>query len=59
VNLGSRRLSDGWQDIAFDTRLRQWNLGFNVLELTFSYAAPQPSSGDKPVSAAIDWIAVE
>ena len=59
ANLGSRRLSDGWQEITFDSRLRQWNLGFNVLELTFAYAAPLPSSGDKRVSAAIDWIAVE
>ncbi len=59
ANLGSRRLADGWQEIAFDSRLRHWNVGFNVLDLTFSYSVAVPSSGDRRVSAAIDWIAVE
>jgi hypothetical protein len=60
ANLGARRLADGWQEIAFDTRLRHWNVGFNVLDLTFSSAETMAlSSGERRVSAAIDWIAVE
>ena len=59
ANLGSRRLADGWQEIAFDSRLRHWNVGFNVLDLTFSHSVAVPPSADRRVSAAIDWIAVE
>jgi hypothetical protein len=59
ANLGSRRLHDGWQEIVFDSGRRHWNVGFNVLDLTFSYAVPPASGGDRPLSAAVDWIAVE
>jgi hypothetical protein len=59
ANLGSRRLHEGWQEIVFDSGRRHWNVGFNVLDLTFSYAVPPASGGDRPLSAAVDWIAVE
>jgi len=54
-------LRDGWQEIRLTSRSRDWNYGFNVLDLSFSYAAPlQPESGDKrALAAAVDWIAIE
>jgi hypothetical protein len=59
--IGVARLGDGWQEITFSTRGRDWNYGFNLLDLHFSYALPRSSSTNdrRPVSAAIDWIAVE
>ena len=59
--LGVAALTDGWQEIRLTSRGRDWNYGFNVLDLSFSYAAPlQPGSGDKrAVAAAVDWIAIE
>jgi len=59
--LGMAALTDGWQEIRLTSRSRDWNYGFNVLDLSFSYAAPlQPESGDKrALAAAVDWIAIE
>lgn len=56
--VGVTTLREGWQEIAFASRGRDWRYGFNVLELQFSYAAP--SDGDpRPLSAAIDWLQIE
>ena len=54
-------ITDGWQEIRLTSRGRDWNYGFNVLDLSFSYAAPlQSESGDKrALAAAVDWIAIE
>jgi hypothetical protein len=59
--IGVARLDEGWQEIAFATRARDWNYGFNLLDLTFSYAlAPDSSTGDRrALSAALDRIVVE
>ena len=59
--LGMAALADGWQEIRLNSRGRDWNYGFNVLDLAFSYATPlNPQSGDqRAVAAAVDWIAVE
>ncbi len=59
--LGMAALADGWQEIRLNSRGRDWNYGFNVLDLAFSFAAPaNPESGDqRPVAAAVDWIRIE
>ena len=51
----------GWQEISFQSRARAWRYGFNVLDLSFSYAvAPVlPSDDPRPLSVAVDWVAVE
>ena len=59
--LGAVTLAEGWQEISFQSRARAWRYGFNVLDLSFSYAvAPAlPSDDPRPLSAAVDWVAVE
>ena len=51
-------LADGWQEIRISSRGRDWNYGFNVLELQFSYAVPSDSD-PRPLSAAIDWLQID
>ena len=59
--LGAVTLAEGWQEITFQSRARAWRYGFNLLDLSFSYAlAPaHPSDDRRPLSAAVDWVAVE
>ncbi len=59
--LGAVTLAEGWQEISFQSRARAWRYGFNMLDLSFSYAvAPAlPSDDPRPLSAAVDWVAVE
>jgi hypothetical protein len=57
--IGIVRLEEGWQEITFPTRARAWNHGFNVLNLTFSYAAPGLPGDARALSAAIDRIAID
>jgi hypothetical protein len=57
--IGVATLEDRWQQVTFETQAGDWNYGFNVLDLTFSYAAPSSSSSDKRMlSAAIDRVVV-
>ena len=58
--LGMAILSDGWQEITFSSRARDWRYGFNVLDLSFSYALPPdpPSNDPRALSAAIDSVIV-
>ena len=59
--LGAVTLAEGWQVVTFQSRARDWRYGFNLLDLSFSYAlAPAlPSDDSRPLSAAVDWVAVE
>jgi hypothetical protein len=59
--VGMARLSDQWQEVTFPAPARVWNYGFNVLDLTFSYARPsdRPVGDRRALSAAIDRIAIE
>ena len=59
--LGMSALAEAGRRFAFPSRGRDWNYGFNVLDLAFSYAAPlNPGSGDqRALAAAIDWITIE
>ncbi len=61
--LGTRTLSDGWQEVTFDTGRSDWLYGFNVLDLHFAYAVSAASLGVGPDtterSAAIDRVTIE
>jgi hypothetical protein len=65
--LGRAVLAPGWQEISFRSRRRDWLYGFNMLELSFAYAAPAPgissvhsTSGEpRELSAAVDFLAIE
>ena len=58
--IGGAKLRDGWQEIAFAASARQWRYGFNVLTLSFTYAIPGASSGDRrPLAAAIDRVTID
>jgi hypothetical protein len=59
--IGVVRLQEGWQEVAFESRTRDWFYGFNVLDLRFSYAVPgaAPNADRRLLSAAIDWVRVE
>ena len=57
--LGVATLADGWQEITFRSRGRDWRYGFNVLDLQFSYATAAPDGDGRPLSAAIDRVSVE
>jgi hypothetical protein len=58
--LGVATLADRWQEIGFPSRARDWRYGFNVLDLSFSYALPAdpPSDDRRALSAAVDWVSV-
>jgi hypothetical protein len=60
-SIGMVRLDDRWQEISFATSRRDWNYGFNVLDLSFAYALPSaaPASDRRALSAAIDRIVIE
>ena len=57
--LGAATLAGGWQEITFHSRARDWRYGFNVLDLSFTYALPGTGADKRPLSAAIDWIRIE
>ena len=57
--LGVAVLRDEWQEITFPSRARDWRFGFNVLDLSFSYAVPARDGDARAVSAAIDRITVD
>jgi hypothetical protein len=65
--LGRTVLQPGWQEISFRSRRRDWLYGFNVLELSFAYAAAAPGisnvstpSGEpRELSAAVDFLRIE
>jgi glycosyl transferase family 87 len=62
--LGTAPLKDGWQDVACRARRSDWIYGFNLLELSFSYAAPRPDAQvhtvpPKQYAAAIDFLKIE
>ena len=57
--LGTSTLSPGWQEMTFPARGRDWNYGFNVLDLQFSYAVPARGEDRRALSAAIDRISVD
>jgi hypothetical protein len=61
--LGDTALKEGWQEITFPSRRRDWLYGFNVLDLQFSYAAPlgtaSPDERSRQYSVAIDKVSVE
>ena len=56
--IGIAALRPGWQEIAFPTRPRFWNFGFNLLDLHFSYAVPDPTS-NREFSVAIDRVTID
>ena len=56
--IGIAALRPGWQEIAFPTRARSWNFGFNLLDLHFSYAVPDPTS-NREFSVAIDRVTID
>jgi hypothetical protein len=55
--IGSARLQNGWQEVVFESRARDWFYGFNVLDLRFSYASP--AADGRSLGAAIDWVRLE
>ena len=57
--LGAVTLAPGWQEITFSSRARDWNYGFNVLDLQFTYAVASVGDDQRALSAAIDRISVE
>jgi hypothetical protein len=57
--LGVATLRDGWQEITFPSRARDWRYGFNVLDLSFTYALPAAGSDSRALSAAVDRVTVE
>ena len=57
--LGAVALTPGWQEITFSSRGRDWNYGFNVLDLQFTYAVATSGDDQRALSAAIDRVSVE
>ncbi len=58
--IGGVKLREGWQEITLTASRRQWRYGFNVLNLSFAYAIPDPSGADpRALAAAVDRVTVE
>ena len=56
--IGTSALRSGWQEVSFAAPGRLWNFGFNVLDLHFSYALPEPSTTQQ-LSVAIDRVTID
>jgi hypothetical protein len=62
VLLGTVRLREGWQSVAFEAPPRAWQIGVNELVLSFSSAAAPRDFGDgddgRKLSVAFDRLTV-